>query len=65
MVIAGSKGSCYSLYSKRTRIVRSPALIDTLHQERLELKESAREFENNNEKYINIKERGNNEMRMH
>ena len=38
------------------------ALIDTMHQERLELKESVREFENNNEEYINNKERGNNEV---
>ena len=48
-----------TLVQYRTSYREESALIDTMHQERLELKESVREFENNNEKYINIKERGN------
>ena len=51
-----------TLVQYRTSYQEESALIDTMHQERLELKESAREFENNNEEYINIKERGNNEV---
>ena len=41
-----------TLIQYRTSYQEESALIDTLHQERLELKESAREFENNNEEYI-------------
>ncbi len=42
-----------TLVQYRTSYQEESALIDTLHQERLELKESAKEFENNNEEYIN------------
>ena len=38
-----------TLVQYRTSYQEESALIDTLHQERLELKESVREFENNNE----------------
>ena len=51
-----------TLVQYRTSYREESALIDTLHQERLELKESAREFENNSEEYINNKERGSNEV---
>ena len=51
-----------TLVQYRTTYQEESALIDTLHQERLELKESAREFENNNEEYINNKERDSNEV---
>ena len=51
-----------TLAQYRTSCQKESALIDTLHQERLELKESVREFENNNEEYINNKERGSNEV---
>ena len=50
-----------TLVQYRTSYQEESALLDTLHQERLELKESAREFENNNEEYINNKEGGKNE----
>jgi chromosome segregation ATPase len=49
-----------TLVQYRTSYREESALIDTRHQEILELKESAREFENNNEEYINNKEGGNN-----
>ena len=44
----------------RTSYQEESALLDTLHQERLKLKESVGELENNNEEYISNKERGNN-----
>jgi uncharacterized protein HemY len=50
-----------TLVQYRTSYQEESALLDTLHQERLKLKESVREFENNNEEQINNKERGNNE----
>ena len=51
-----------TLVQYRTSYQEESALLDTLHQERLELKESVREFENNSEEYINNKERGTNEV---
>jgi predicted DNA-binding protein YlxM (UPF0122 family)/DNA-binding transcriptional MerR regulator len=51
-----------TLVQYRTSYQEESALIDTMHQERLELKESVREFENDNEEYINDKERGSNEV---
>jgi hypothetical protein len=45
-----------TLVQYRTSYQEESALLDTLHQERLKLKESVREFENNNEEQINIKE---------